>query len=214
MCGDLYHIDEEIRILESEQVDYLHIDIMDGHFVNNLGFGIDFIKNLRKHASIPFDFHLMVENPNKIIPMLDVQPHDIVSVHFESTYHIQETIDLIKKYRCLLFLALNPGTPVLILEMMYPYINGINFMTVHPGFFGQQIVQASFEKFKRLRQFMEKIPQKDLLMEADGNMNFENAKIFAGLGADIFVAGTSSIFPDHKLDPKAIRKYREIINAH
>lgn len=214
MCSDLYNVNEDIKLLEKENIDYLHIDIMDGHFVNNLGLGIDFIKNLKKHTNIPFDYHLMVENPNKIIPMLEVQSTDIVSIHFESTYHIQETIDLIKSYHCKLFLALNPSTPVLILETIYPYIDGINFMTVTPGFSGQNIVQTSFDKFKRLKFFLTRLEKQGLLIEVDGNMNFKNASIFAKLGADIFVAGTSSIFPSHKLNKRAIRHYWEVINAN
>ena len=212
MCSDLYKMNEDIKILEKEKVDYLHIDIMDGHFVSNLGLGIDFINQLRKHTSIPFDYHLMVENPNKIIQMLNINEKDIISVHFESTYHIQETIYLIKEYNCNLFLALNPATPVLILETIYPYIDGINFMTVTPGLAGQQIVKSSFDKFKRLKQFLKEIKQENMIIEVDGNMNFENAEIFKDMGANIFVAGTSSIFPNHKLNSDAIAKYREIIN--
>ena len=154
----------------------------------------------------------MVENPNKIIQMLNINEKDIISVHFESTYHIQETIYLIKEYNCNLFLALNPATPVLILETIYPYIDGINFMTVTPGLAGQQIVKSSFDKFKRLKQFLKEIKQENMIIEVDGNMNFENAEIFKDMGANIFVAGTSSIFPNHKLNSDAIAKYREIIN--
>lgn len=211
MCSDLYNMDEDIKILKKNKIDYLHIDIMDGHFVNNLGLGIDFICQLRKHTRIPFDYHLMVENPNKIIRMLNTSEKDIISVHFESTYHIQETIDIIREYNCKLFLALNPATPILILETIYPYIDGINFMTVYPGQSGQKIVQSSFDKFKRLKQYLKQINQENMIIEVDGNMNFTNAKLFKDLGANIFVAGTSSIFPNHKLDPDAISQFRKII---
>lgn len=211
MCSDLYNMNEDIKLLEQEKIDYLHIDIMDGHFVKNLGLGIDFIKQLRKYTNIPFDYHLMVENPNKIIPMLGIEENDIISVHFESTYHIQETIDIIKQYKCKLFLAMNPATPILILDTIHPYIDGINFMTVQPGLSGQQIVKSSFNKFKRLIKYLEDIQRDNVILEVDGNMSFENAKLFNNLGANIFVAGTSSIFPNHKLDKKALEKYKEII---
>ena len=214
MCCDIYDINESVKLLEKKGVDYLHIDIMDGHFVRNLGFGIDFIQNLRSHTKIPFDFHLMVENPNKIIPMLGIKNDDIVSIHFESTYHIQETINLIKKYHCKLFLALNPGTPVLILDIMYPFIDGINFMTVHPGFAGQTMVQSSFDKFSRLKHFLQHNNKNNILLEVDGNMTLENAKTFSRLGANIFVAGTSSIFPNHKLDIAALGRFKKTINIH
>lgn len=210
MCGDIYSINEDIKMLEKENIDYLHIDLMDGHFVSNLGLGIDFIRNLRKHTYLPFDFHLMVENPEKIIPMLNITSSDIVSIHFESTYHINETIDILKEYNCKLFLALNPETPVIIVDLIYEHIDGVNFMTVHPGFAGQKILEASFKKFKRLQELVQNKDRK-IILEVDGNMTFENAKLFSKLGAQIFVAGTSSIFPNHKLNADLIKKFREYI---
>ena len=211
MCSDPYKVQDDLKILERKKIDYLHLDIMDGHFVPNYGFSIDFVNAVRKHTSLPFDLHLMVENPIKVVPKLNLQENDIVSIHFESTYYLKETIDMIGTYKSKLFIALNPVTPVKILDMIYEYIDGVNFMTINPGFAGQKILPLSIEKFKRLQNYISQHNEKHLEIEVDGNMNFENAKLFKQMGANIFVAGTSSIFPNNVLNPEAIKEYKKVL---
>lgn len=212
MCADPYEIKKDLKALEAEKVDYLHIDIMDGHFVSNMGISPDWIRMVRKHTNIPIDFHLMVENPNKIISLLELKKGDIVSIHFESTYWLEDTINLLKKYKSYLFIAFNPSTPICILDQISPYIDGINFMTITPGFAGQKMLSSSIEKAKKLVNYLKIKNLEHLILEVDGNMNFENAKIFKDLGANIFVAGTSSIFPKNKLNSKNLKEYRNILN--
>lgn len=211
MCADPYFFKNDLELLEKYKIDYLHIDIMDGHFVPNFGLSLDYVKSVRTHCNIPCDFHLMVENPINIIPLLNLRENDIVSVHFESTYYLRETLDLIRTFKCKLFIAINPGTPIIILDKMLPYIDGVNFMTIHPGFAGQKILESSFKKAARLFEYLDSHYKSNFEIEVDGNMNFINTKIFADYGASIFVVGTSSIFPNNLLSEDRLKKLKNII---
>ncbi|MBX7491430.1 ribulose-phosphate 3-epimerase [Helicobacter turcicus] len=213
MCSNPYTLQKDIQTLEKAKIDYLHLDIMDGHFVPNLGFSIDFIHSLRKTTSTPFDFHLMVENPLKIIPRLSLQKGDIISIHFEASYYLEDIIALLKTYECELFIALNPQTPICILDFIHPHINGINFLTINPGFSGQKLLPQTIEKFSYLKNYLCKNNLKHILIEVDGNMSFQNAKKFKEMGADIFVAGTSSIFPNKKLSKKEIQNFQTLLKG-
>lgn len=214
MCADPFHIKNAINSLEENGVDYLHIDIMDGHFVYNMGLGIDWIKMIRKHTHLPLDFHLMVENPNRIIPLLDLRENDIICIHYESTYRIEETIHLIKNCKVKFFIAVNPITPICILDQISPYINGINFMTINPGFSGQQILPSSLQKAERLVKYIKQNNLTNTEIEVDGNMNLENIKKFLKYGANIFVLGTSSIFPNNKLNIANLNQVQKIIRNY
>lgn len=213
MCSNPYTLRNDIQTLENAKIDYLHMDIMDGHFVPNLGFSIDFIQSIRKCTPLPFDFHLMVENPLKIIPRLSLQRGDIVSIHFEASYYLKDIITMIKNYECELFIALNPQTPVCILENLHHHIDGVNFLTINPGFSGQKILPMAIEKFLYLKSYLSKKNLEHLSIEVDGNMSFENAKKFKEMGADIFVAGTSSIFPNKKLSKKQVQQFQSLLKA-
>ena len=213
MCTNPYMLKEDIDILKEEKIDYLHLDIMDGHFVSNISFGIDFIQSIRKQTSLAFDFHLMVENPLKIIPQLDLKKGDIVSIHFEANYDLDDIIALIKSYQCELFIALNPQTPICILDLVHQHINGINFLTINPGFAGQKILPVAVKKFLYLKDFLRQRNWEHIAIEVDGNMSFANAQRFKEMGADIFVAGTSSIFPNKQLSLDKIRQLKLLLKG-
>lgn len=211
MCADPLNFAKDLETLEECNVDYLHIDIMDGHFVPNLGLGLDYINKFRKHTNIPFDFHLMIENPDKIIPKLNLRKDDLVSIHFEASYRLEETLNIAKERNVNLFLAMNPGTPVRILQSAPNWLSGINFMTVVPGFAGQKILPASFQKMTKLKTFLKDIGKENSIIEVDGNMSYENIKIFKDLGANIFVLGTSSVYKNNELNKEELRKIKELI---
>ena len=213
MCTNPYMLKEDIDVLKEEKIDYLHLDIMDGHFVSNISFGIDFIQSIRKQTSLAFDFHLMVENPLKIIPRLDLKKGDIVSIHFEANYDLDDIIALIKSYQCELFIALNPQTPICILDLVHQHINGINFLTINPGFAGQKILPVAVKKFLYLKDFLRQRNWEHITIEVDGNMSFANAQRFKEMGADIFVAGTSSIFPNKQLSLDKIRQLKLLLKG-
>ena len=206
MCADPYQLKKNIEIMQNENIDYLHIDIMDGHFVPNYGLGLDFCKKLKEHTNIPFDYHLMIEEPHKLIPKLDLCKNDIVSVHYEATYCIQEVIEQIKGSNAKFFIALKPETPIIILGSILDFIDGINFLTVTPGFAGQKMSELAVQKFQNLVKYLKNKNLTNLELEVDGNMTLENIQFFNKLGANIFVAGSSSLFGGGACDMSNIIK--------
>lgn len=212
MCADPFDIKNTIRVLETNNVDYLHIDIMDGKFVPNLGLGSDYIKALRKHTNIPFDYHIMVKDPDTIINLLDIRENDLVSVHYESSFQIQRTLENVRKHNCKVMIALNPATPLCFLEELIYYIDGINLLMVNPGFAGQQMVENCLKKASKVGRIIKKFDRKNIIFEVDGNISFENAKKLKHIGANLFVAGTSSIFQKNTNINDAVIELRKCIN--
>ena len=194
MCLDLINLKDAIKLFEKKNIDYLHIDVMDGEFVPNFGLGVDYIKGLRELTSIPLDLHLMIKNPEYKLQWLGIKNTDIVSVHYESTYQVQRVLDWLKPYGCKMLLALNPATPIYVLEEVLDYIDGINLLMVNPGFAGQKIVSSTLKKAQKLQIYLNEHDKHDLMLEVDGNITPQNGKILKSYGANIFVAGTSSIF--------------------
>lgn len=194
MCADLVNLKETLRIFEEEQVDYLHIDVMDGAFVPNFGLGVDYIRSLRELTKIPLDIHLMVRDPEYKLQWIGIQKDDIVSIHYESTFQVQRALDWLEPFGCKKFLAINPATPIYAIEEVLDYIDGVNLLMVNPGFAGQKIVESTLKKAAKLQQFLEQHCKADLIFEADGNITLEHAKQLRAIGADMFVAGTSSVF--------------------
>lgn len=194
MCANLMDLKQYIEIFERQKIDYLHIDVMDGHFVPNLGLGTDYIRCLRDLTSIPLDIHLMAERPEEKLPWMDLRKNDVVSIHYESTPHIQRCLSEARDFGCKVFLAINPGTPIYCTEELFEYIDGINLLTVNPGFAGRAIVRSCIEKVKKLKGFLDSTGFGSLTIEADGNVSFSNAKLLSANGATMFVAGSSSIF--------------------
>lgn len=194
MCSNLKNLEQTIEIFEQKNVNYLHIDVMDGSFVPNLGLGVDYIRSLREITSIPFDIHIMAEKPEEKLEWLGLRQGDIVSIHYESTPHIQKALGKAKKYNCMVFLAINPGTPIYSVEELLNDIDGINMLMVNPGFAGQKIIPHCIDKTRRMKKYIDELGYSEKIIEVDGNINFENAKKLSECGANIFVAGTSSIF--------------------
>ena len=194
MCIDFKYLLENIKKLEGIGVEYLHFDIMDGSFVPNFTLGPDFMKSVREITNIPFDIHLMIEHPENHLELFDIRPGDLVSIHQESTFHIQRTLQKIKDYGAKASVALNPATPIYSVEDILDDIGVVLIMTVNPGFAGQKLVPASFKKIVRMKKFLIDRGYANIEIEVDGNISCENAKKMRAVGADIFVAGTSSLF--------------------
>lgn len=194
MCADLVNLGKVIKIFEENNVDYLHIDVMDGDFVPNIGLGVDYIRGLRELTNIPLDIHLMIKNPEYKLQWIGIKETDIVSIHYESTYQVQRALDWLTPFGCKRFIALSPATPICMLEEILDYIDGINLLMVNPGFSGQKIVPSTIEKAKKLQQFLKENNRSDVIIEVDGNISNKNAEILKQYGASIYVAGSSSIF--------------------
>ena len=148
----------------------------------------------RELTKIPLDIHMMVTSPEYKYRWLGIQPSDTVSIHYESTRQIQRALDWLAELGCRRFLAINPATPIYVLEEVLDYIDGINLLMVNPGFAGQKIVPSTLKKAEKLMAFLKEHGKDGLEVEVDGNITFENAKKLREIGADTFVAGTSSVF--------------------
>ena len=194
MCSSLVDLQETIRIFEQEKIEYLHIDVMDGDFVPNFGLGVDYIRGLRDLTEIPLDLHLMINKPEYKFNWIGIAPTDIVSIHYESTSQVQRALDWLRPFGCRCFLAINPATPVWCLEEVLDYIDGINLLMVNPGFAGQKIVESTLKKAEKLQKFLQENKREHIEVEVDGNITPHNGNLLRKSGADIFVAGTSSIF--------------------
>lgn len=194
MCADLLNMAKDLKEIEAAGIDYLHCDIMDNHFVPNLMLPMEMLNKLRAGTNLPFDYHIMAENPDSIIEKLDIRKHDIVSVHYESTNHLQRAISLIKEKGADACVAVNPATPIEVLSEILPQLDFVLLMTVNPGFSGQKMTCGSIEKISRLKEMLNRKGNRNILIEVDGNCSFENAPKMYSAGADILVVGTSSVF--------------------
>ena len=180
--------------MERAGIQYIHFDVMDGHFVPNLMLPMDMIQAVRKGTKLPFDIHLMTERPENIIEKLKLQPGDLVSVHWESTPHVQRAIGMIKAAGAGAILALNPATPIEVVRDCLPDLDGVLIMTVNPGFSGQSMVRQSLDKINRMRTYLDQQGYEQLDLEVDGNCSFGKAPKMRSCGANVFVVGTSSVF--------------------
>lgn len=207
MCSDLIDLKETLKVFEDEGVEYLHIDMMDGTFVPNFGLGVDYIRGLRKLTNIPLDLHLMIKDPEYKFQWIGIKDTDIVSIHYESTFQVQRALDYLKPYGCKRFLAINPATPVYVLEEVLDYIDGINLLMVNPGHAGQKIVPSTIKKAQRVVDFLRSEGREDIAIEVDGNITPENGRKLKDIGAGIFVCGTSAIFKGD------VKKYKENIEV-
>ncbi len=193
MCVSIEQTMDYLRAFEKNNIELLHIDVMDGQFVPNITLGTDYVKQLRKLTKIPFDFHFMVMEPEEKMKWYDIRENDYVSVHYESTKHIDKCMQYIRDLGAKPMLALNPGTPICVIEEVLDYLSGVLVMTVNPGFAGQKLVPSTIEKVRRVREFLDARGRQDVIIESDGNMSNENVSLTYKAGTRIFVAGTSSI---------------------
>jgi len=206
MCADFLELGKSIHAFEALKMEFLHIDIMDGSFVPNYTLGTDVVKKLKGATDIPLDIHLMIERPEDKVDWFEFGEGDVVSFHYEATHHVQRTIGRIKARGAMAMMALNPATPLGVLEDVMMDLDAVLIMTVNPGFAGQRLIPQTVDKVKRLRQ---KYPE--VIIEVDGNVSFENAKILKNAGADIFVAGSSSVFAKDGSLEENTRRLRESI---
>ncbi|MBE6549047.1 MAG: ribulose-phosphate 3-epimerase [Ruminococcaceae bacterium] len=211
MCADFMNLEKCIRDFEKNGIEYIHVDIMDGHFVPNFTLGTDFCKALKKATNIPLDIHLMVENPEEKLGWFEFGEGDYVSVHYESTKHLQRVLSEIRKRGAKPMVAINPATPIDVLRWILPDIDAVLLMTVNPGFAGQKLVEQCLEKITELRSFLDSHGCENVEIEVDGNVSFENARRMSDAGADIFIAGTSSIFKAGVSMDDSVAKLREAI---
>ena len=213
MCADIFALGETLKTFEENGVSYLHIDVMDGEFVPNFTLGTDYCRMMKRASRIPLDIHLMINDPEKKLSWFDFGEGDIVSVHFESTKHPYLALQMIRERGAKAFLAINPGTAASVISPMLSVMDGVLVMTVNPGFAGQQLAESTLAKISEVRALAVKAGKEDLLIETDGNVSFKNAVRMSLAGADIFVAGTSSVFRRDMTLEEGLKKLNECVEA-
>jgi ribulose-phosphate 3-epimerase len=190
LSADFARLGEEVRAIDAAGADYIHIDVMDGHFVPNLTIGPLVVKALRAHSAKPFDVHLMIAPVDPYIADFAAAGADIITVHPESGPHLHRTIQLIKSLGKKAGVSLNPGTPIAALDHVLPELDLVLVMSVNPGFGGQAFIRSQLEKIKELRRRIDATGRK-IDLEVDGGINAETAKAAREAGADVLVAGTA-----------------------
>ena len=195
LSADFASLGAEVRAVSQAGADYLHIDVMDGHFVPNLTIGPAVVAALRPHSSLPFDVHLMISPADPYIPDFVQAGADIITVHVEAGPHLHRTIQLITDEGVRAGLALNPGSPVTVGEPLLETLDLVLVMSVNPGFGGQSFITGQLEKIRQLRILIDKTERK-IDLQVDGGINSENAADAIAAGADVLVAGSATFTGD------------------
>lgn len=196
LSADLSNLAQQIRLVEMSGADWIHCDIMDGHFVPNITFGPVIVKAAKKCTKLPIDVHLMIKNPDNYLEDFRNSGADIISVHFEEAVHLNRTINRIKELGVKAGVVINPSTPVSSLKDIAEYIDLLLIMTVNPGFGGQSFISNSERRISQAVDLRKSL-NANFLIEVDGGINSKTIKSVLKAGCDVFVAGSSIFHTDN-----------------
>jgi len=208
LAADFSRLDEPIALIEKAGAQFIHVDVMDGHFVPNISFGAVVMKSLLGKTKLPFDVHLMIENPDQYLEDFATDNTEFITVHVETCPHLHRTVQHIKSLGIKTGVSLNPATPVSALDAIIEDIDMVLIMSVNPGFGGQEFIPSSLEKIKALKELKEKRNPK-LVIEIDGGITMENIKTVTDAGVEIVVAG-STVFGAPDIE-KRVKELLELI---
>lgn len=207
LSADFAKLGEEVITIDKAGADYIHVDVMDGHFVPNLTIGPPIINAIRKASKLPFDVHLMIENPDASIESYVKAGADIVTVHAEACTHLDRTLSFITSLGVKAGVSLVPSTPAIALEYVMDKVDLILVMTVNPGFGGQKFIASQLEKIRQLRGMID-LSGRKIDLEVDGGINPTTAKQVIDAGANVLVAGSAVFTGDDKQYAKNIQSLR------
>jgi ribulose-phosphate 3-epimerase len=210
MCANLWRLADEVKELEGAGVDLLHFDLMDAHYVPNMPVGLGLLEQLSTHTQLPFDIHLMVDNPDFFVEKLVPIGVQQISVHPESAPHLDRTLSIVRAHGIKAGVALNPSTPLSALTYAVERLDYVVIMTVNPGWAAQQLVPSGMRKIADCRAFLEQSGC-GAPIEVDGNVSFEHIPAMVAAGADILVGGTSSVFHKGHSLSENVRQVRQAI---
>ena len=189
LAADFGNLQRDCEMVNNSQADWFHIDVMDGHFVPNISYGMPVIQAIKKHATKPLDVHLMIEKPERYIEEFAKVGADIITVHYESTIHLHRTLTQIEDTGCKAGVVLNLTTPVSVLEDILPRCYMVLLMSINPGFGGQKFEEITYQKVRKLRK-MANEQGLNTHIEIDGGVSTANARKLLDAGADVLVAGS------------------------
>jgi len=208
LSADFARLGEELRAVTAAGADYIHVDVMDGHFVPNLTIGPVVVKALRPHSALPFDVHLMIAPVDPYIPDFAKAGADIITVHAEAGPHLHRSLQLVKHQGKKAGVSLNPATPISAIEHVWDDIDLVLVMSVNPGFGGQSFIPSQLEKIAELRRRIDRTGR-PIELEVDGGINAETAPQVVAAGADVLVAGTATFTGGPAAYAENIRRLRQ-----
>ena len=202
LAADFANLENEVRMLNESEADWIHVDIMDGVFVPNISMGLPVVEAIRRHAAKPLDVHLMIVHPERYVEAFSKAGAAVISVHVEACQHLHRNVQQIKDLGCKAGVAINPHTSIIELENVIQDIDVVCLMSVNPGFGGQKFISNTFRKVSALKEMIQHTASKALI-EIDGGVNQSNAGALLDAGADILVAGN---FVFSAVDPRQVIK--------
>jgi ribulose-phosphate 3-epimerase len=209
LSADFGRLAEQVRAAEQAGVDWIHVDVMDGHFVPNLTIGPAVTRAIRQATSLPLDVHLMISNPERYVDDFVKAGADWLGIHAEATVHLERLIQQIKEAGARATVSLNPATPLDCLEYVLKDVDMVVLMTVNPGFSGQKFIPGVLPKIRRLRRMIDE-QNLDVLIQVDGGVQLDTIRELVAAGADVFVSG-SGIFNDKPL-AENVRRLKELMH--
>jgi len=208
LSSDFGRLAEQVKEAEQAGVDWIHVDVMDGHFVPNITIGPAVTQALRRATRLPLDVHLMISHPERYVEAFVEAGADWLGIHVEATVHLERLIQQIKEAGAKATVTLNPATPLNCLEYVLPEVDMVLLMTVNPGFSGQKFIPGVLPKIRRLRQMIDE-QKLDVLIQVDGGVQVDTIGALAAAGADVFVSG-SGLFNDKPLAAN-VQRLRELM---
>jgi ribulose-phosphate 3-epimerase len=212
MCADFLNLKKDLDLLIENDIEYFHIDIMDGHYVQNFSLGFGYCRAICSYTDTVQDIHLMIDNPEEFIPMFAQIKGSIITFHPEVVYHPLKTIELIRRHGARVGIALNPAQSIESLKLLLPHVDLLCVMTVVPGFVSQSLVPGGIDKLRETVEFVQTHGY-EIEVEVDGNVSWKNLPKMRDAGAHVFVAGTSSIFESGGDVQNNIRRFRSILEG-